>query len=167
MSDGTAAGSTANAPGDPPVTPQEAVLRPSPRSASISDISSPLWAIGSLINNQSETHTQQARCDPAAAPATDCDAMEEEETHDLRTRRESRGALDLEEEGETEVDNDRCLFVEENLAAIVQESKCVTSTETPSSVRVTPGAPEGWTPPGPPQDWKGPAKHSGIDCPIL
>lgn len=165
---------------DPPETSEEVVLRPSPRSASVSDISSPILAgnanivslIDNLINNQTETPARRPRCDPPAntAPVINCNAMEEEEAHELRTRGESGGADDSENEADSDAEtlgDDRHLFEEGNCAAAVDESECVTSAalSASNSDRVTPGASEGWRPPGPPSNWKGPTTQNGISFP--
>lgn len=164
---------------DPPETPQEAQLRPSPRSASISDVSSPILAgndnvtsnVDNLINNIGSP-PRRPRCDPPAnaAPVINYNAMEEEEACDLRTRAEAGGADDSENEADDDKEilpNDRHLFEEDNLAAIADESEYVASAvlSASDSDRVIPGAPEGWRPPGAPPNWKGPPKQNGIKVP--
>lgn len=82
---------------------------PSPRSASISEISSPFLVnrnghqnLESLTNNATETPNRTPKCDPPASlPAQNhCDEMEEERLCDLGKKGESPGAAHSDDEGE-------------------------------------------------------------------
>ena len=87
---------------DPPATPNQVAMRPSPRSSSISELTTPSLAVGNrnespilanLATNILSPQRQRGDDPPADwAPVSQYDAMDDEEEHDRRKQNEASGA---------------------------------------------------------------------------
>ena len=165
---------------DPPTTPPTVVMRPSPRSSSVSALTTPSLAsrlavandpLSMLTTNTVLTPAVREQCDPPAdtAPLVFYDAMEDEELLDRKYAGE--GASDSEDEGDDDFISETLKLRQEceegNIAAMVSESDFIASMElsAASTSRKIPGAPDNWNPPSAPEDWTPPKPATGFDHP--
>ena len=126
---------------DPPITPPPVIRRPSPRSSSVSDLSTPSLSrrrnsshslsLSNLATNSTQTPIRREQCDPpgdtiASKPLYD--AMEDEEAIDRQFYGD--GASDSEDEADdflAETAQSRQEFDDGNVAAEVNESDFIAS----------------------------------------